>query len=103
MYDSYIVKRTQIYLDAEQRELLARRARSSGVTSSHLIREAVEAYLADPGDEMIELARQRQALDDAFVFPPIARLPEGTAYVAAIRAADATRADKLDERWRSES
>ncbi len=39
MYDPYIMRRTQIYLEPEQSEELARRADVRGVTSSHLIRE----------------------------------------------------------------
>lgn len=101
MYDPYTMKRTQIYLDAEQRTRLARRAESAGVTSSSLIREAVASYLSDAEDEGIELARQRQALVDAFALKPIARLPDGSAFVDATRAADAERHQELGERWRS--
>ena len=101
MYDPYIVRRTQIYLDADQRERLAKRAKSSGVTSSHVIREAVESYVAGTVDETIELARQRQALEEAFAFPPISRLPEGSEYVATIREAGAHRASLLEDRWRT--
>jgi predicted transcriptional regulator len=43
---TYIVKRTQIYLDDEQEARLDRRARATGVTRSALIRAAVDAFLA---------------------------------------------------------
>jgi predicted transcriptional regulator len=42
---TYIVKRTQIYLDDEQEARLDRRARATGVTRSALIRAAVDAFL----------------------------------------------------------
>lgn len=93
------MKRTQIYLDAAQAERLGRRATASGVTSSKLIREAIETYLTAAADEETELARQRQAIDEAF--GSIVRLPEGGTYVAAIRAPDAARMDDLEARWRS--
>ena len=101
MYDPYIMRRTQIYLDAEQQIRLARRAEVAGVTSSSLIREAVASYLRDAEDESLELARQRQALADAFALKPIARLPDGAAFVDATRAGDRERDQELEERWRS--
>lgn len=101
MYDLYIMKRTQIYLDAEQRTRLGRRADLAGVTSSSLIREAVASYLSDTEDQGLELARQRQALADAFALKPIARLPDGAAFVDATRAGDRERDQQLEERWRS--
>ncbi len=99
MYDSYIVKRTQIYLDDDQAQRLARRAAASGVTASHLIREAIESYLAGPDEDPTELARQRRALGDAFGSIP--RLPDGSAYVEELRRADAARDQELEEQWRS--
>src|SRR5712691_7240014 len=41
VYDPYIVKRTQIYLDTAQDEELCRRAAAEGLTKSALIRRAV--------------------------------------------------------------
>lgn len=87
------MRRTQIYLDSEQAEELARRARSIGVTKSSVIREAIETYLATP-DEGDELARFRSALDAVGSRP--AHLPDGEAYVEALRAADLDRDDELD-------
>ena len=46
VYDSYIVKRTQIYLDDRQDDDLARRAAAEGVTKSALIRRAVDELSA---------------------------------------------------------
>lgn len=99
MYAAYIVKRTQIYLDAAQAEGLRRRANASGTTSSRLIREAVETYLTVTEDAETQLARQRHAIDEAF--GAITRLPGGAAFVDAARAPDTLRTDELDERWRS--
>jgi predicted DNA-binding protein len=99
MYDLYIVKRTQIYLDEDHAARLARRAQARGATSSKLIREAVEEYLSSPDDSLTELARQRQALAEAFGSVP--RLPEGSVYVDEVREADVERERELEERWRS--
>ena len=58
----YIVERTQIYLtDAEISEL-DRRAQAMGTTRSHLIREAVERYLAQDRDP----DALRRAIDGVF-------------------------------------
>jgi hypothetical protein len=99
MYDPAIVKRTQIYLDPERSQDLARRAKVRGITSSHLIREAVAQYLAVPGDDASVLAAQRAAIHDAAGRVP--RLPSGSDHVEALRAADRARDQALDERWRS--
>jgi len=99
MYAAYILKRTQIYLDAAQAEGLRRRANASGTTSSRLIREAIEGYLTDTEDAETRLARQRQALDEAF--GAISRLREGAAFIDEARESDTLRTDELDERWRS--
>lgn len=99
MYDSYIMRRTQIYLEPEQSTELARRADVRGVTSSHLIREAIAQYLADPTDEAGELAAQRSALLAAAGTVP--RLEPGTEAVERLREADRMRDRDLEERWRS--
>ncbi len=99
MYILYIMKRTQIYLDAAHGERIARRAEAAGVTGSKIIREAIEAYLAGPVDEDMELARQRQAIEEAF--GTITRLPTGADFVAETRLADVSRRDEQEARWRS--
>jgi predicted DNA-binding protein len=95
MYDTYIMKRTQIYLEADQDHRLARRATSNGVTKSTLIREAIETYLAGP-DDADQLAQFRKAID-AVADAPL-QLPDGATYVETIRAADMARQAELDER-----
>jgi predicted DNA-binding protein len=95
MYNTYIMKRTQIYLEADQDRRIAIRATASGVTKSTLIREAIESYLASP-DQADQLAQFRAALDAAADTP--ARLPAGAPYVESIRAADIERQAELDER-----
>lgn len=97
MYATYIMRRTQIYLEPRQASRLADRAAAQGVTSSHLIREAVDAYLADSDTESAEIAHQKAAFRAAF--GSIRRLPPGDEYVEAIRAADDERQRHLDERW----
>ena len=99
MYHSYIMRRTQIYLSGSQRERIARRAGAAGLTGSKVIREAVEAYLAGPVDDDMELVRQRQAIVDAFGISP--RLPRGADFVDEARTLDAKRTDELEARWRS--
>jgi hypothetical protein len=42
--------RTQIYLTGDQRRKLDERARRQGRTLAHIIREAVDEYLADAPD-----------------------------------------------------
>jgi predicted DNA-binding protein len=94
MYDTYIMKRTQIYLEADQDRRLAGRATASGVTKSTLIREAIETYLAKP-DDTDELAAFRAAVDAAAGAP--VTFEGGAKYVEAIRAADVARQAELDE------
>ena len=95
MYDTYIMKRTQIYLAADQDGRLARRAIGSGTTKSMLIREAIEAYLASP-DEVDQLKAFHTALEGIAEAP--LSLPDGASYVEAIRAADIARQAELDEK-----
>lgn len=98
MYDSYIVKRTQIYLEDSQAKALAERARNEGVTASHVIREAIDEYLATPEEEGEQLARFRAALDATFGIAPY--LPPGDQYVEEQRSADRRRMDDLERQWR---
>ena len=59
MYNTYIMKRTQIYLDDEHDRRLSERADAAGTTKSALIREAIDAYLAEPASGAAWLARSR--------------------------------------------
>jgi predicted DNA-binding protein len=95
MYNSYIMQRTQIYLSSEQAAHLARRARAGGTTKSTLIREAIEEYLAKP-DENARLAEFRGVLDDLASRP--LELPDGAAYVDALRDVDAARDAEVESR-----
>ncbi len=95
MHDSYIVKRTQIYLEDSRAAELARKAKSRG-TTAEMIREAIDAYLAGEPDDAEWLARQRAALDESFGSMP--RLPEGATYVREMRARDAARLEELERR-----
>src|SRR5262245_58363930 len=95
MYDLYIMKRTQIYLDRDQDERLAQRARNAGTTKSTLIRSAIEEYLAKP-DEDARLAKLRVVLDELGLVP--LRFVDGAAYVETLRGADAAHLDDFDAR-----
>jgi predicted DNA-binding protein len=89
MYTTYIVRRTQIYLEDEQIERLERRARASGVTRSTLIRDAIDRMLDAPEDEASHMARFREAVDATFGVAP--ELAAGDEYIARLRAGDARR------------
>jgi hypothetical protein len=91
------MKRTQIYLDADQSRELAARAKRQGTTSSHVIREAVDEYLAQPeSPDARRLAQFRAALDATFGAVP--RLPSGDAYVDELRRGEADRWRRVAER-----
>ncbi len=98
MYDRYIMRRTQIYLDDEQDRALADRAKATGRTKSNLIRQAIDAYLAHPGPAEQELAEFRAAVDAAFGVAP--HLEDGATYVSGVRAGDRRRQARQDEQWR---
>jgi hypothetical protein len=99
VYDSYIVKRTQIYLDDSQDADLARRAAAEGVTKSALIRRAVDEYLDNDADAGLRLARFRAAVDAVAGAAP--DLPEGSIYVERLRALDANRQEEIERRRRA--
>lgn len=94
----YIVKRTQIYLDEEQADRLDERAAAGGTTRSGVIREAVDTYLARPGDDAARLAGFHDAVDEAFGTAP--DLPPGEDYVRELRSIDRAREEELQRRWR---
>src|SRR5574338_696670 len=97
MYGVYIVKRTQIYLTVDQSRELAARARRRGTTSSHLIREAVDEYLANPESaDARRLAEFRAAVHATFGAIP--RLPPGEDYVEELRRGEAERWRRIEER-----
>lgn len=93
MYTSYIVRRTQIYLDERQSDELQRRAAARGTTASKMIREAIDQYLAEPDDAAVQLARYRTALEGSFGAAPY--LAEGADYVDEMRRADREREAEL--------
>jgi hypothetical protein len=98
MYNSYIMRRTQIYLEEEQDYRLARRAAGAGVTKSTLIRRAIDDFLSGPPDESARLTRFRAAVD-ALAASPL-DLPDGRAYVESIRAGDLRRQREIERRRR---
>ena len=99
MYDLYIVKRTQIYLDNRQDDDLARRAAAEGLTKSALIRRAVDAYLDNDGDDELRLARFKAAVDAVAGVAP--DLPQGSLYVERLRALDVGRQEEIERRRRA--
>ena len=99
MYDTYIVKRTQVYLDEGQAEQLAKRAAARGTTASRIIREAVDEYMAEPDSQDVRLVRFRAAVEAAFGLAP--HLPEGARYVDEVRRPDTARQAELRRRRRA--
>jgi predicted transcriptional regulator len=97
MYDSYIVRRTQIYLDEEQDRRLGEHALATGRTKSDLIREAVDRFLDTPLTEEERLSRFRAAAHAAFGIAPY--LEEGATYVRKLRDSDRRRAERLEKHW----
>ncbi len=98
MYTTYIVKRTQIYLEESQDERLAERAEVLGTMKSDVIREAIDLYLEGPQDEDARVARFRAALDDVATAP--ASFPDGRTYVERLRALESSRREALERRRR---
>lgn len=99
MYNSYIVRRTQIYLDETQDDDLARRAAAEGLTKSALIRRAVDDYLDAEADDELRLTRFRAAVDAVAGAAP--GLPEGSLYVERLRALDVSRQEEIERRRRA--
>jgi predicted DNA-binding protein len=98
MYNTYIMKRTQIYLDDVQDARLAQRAAAVGSTKSALIREAIEAYLTAPDEASAQLERFRAAIDEVERSPMT--LGDGATFVERIRASDSRRQAQLERRRR---
>ena len=96
MYDPYIMKRTQVYLEDAQADALAQRAKARGTTASKMIREAIDEYLAEPDDTALRRARFRQALEASFGIAPY--LPDGATYVDVLRSRDRRRDADLERR-----
>jgi len=98
MYDSYIMRRTQIYLDELQDRRIADRARVAGVSKSTLIRTAIDLYLDAHDGEEARLAAFRDAVRAVAGTAP--DLPPGAEYVKALRANDRRRQEQLEARRR---
>jgi predicted transcriptional regulator len=91
----YIMRRTQIYLDDGQTARLDERAAAEGVTRSMMIRRAVEQYLTrgERDTEAWQAQWQKAVRRTAGAAP---YLPQGAAYVEALRTADADRLLRLE-------
>ncbi len=91
------MRRTQIYLAEGQDTLLEARARATGTTKSALVRDAIDAFLSDGATaSSSSLARMRTAVTGAAGVAQ--HLPCGSTYVEEIRAPDAARIGRLDDR-----
>lgn len=99
MYDMYIVRRTQIWLEHDQHARLSQRADAERVTTSSLVRQAIDRYLDDAGADVgVALERFKAAVDAAAGSAP--RLAEGRIYVERLRALDEDRQAELERRRR---
>lgn len=78
--------RTQIYLTEEQRRRLDARGRRTGAPMARMIREAVDAYLADDRPDT------DAALDESFGAAPDISMPSRDEWVAE------TNEDEIGER-----
>lgn len=96
MYDLYIMRRTQIYIDDDNDRELTRRAAESGVTKSKLIRRAIREYLESSDGEHAVLERFRTAVRHASGAAPA--LSDGATYVEQLRLNDQRRQAELDRR-----
>lgn len=99
MYNSYIVRRTQVYLDEAQDGELARRAEAEGLTKSALIRRALDAYLNGTADDELQLRRFQAAVEAVAGVAP--DLPKGSLYVERLRALDLQRQEEIERRRRA--
>ena len=97
------MRRTQIYLDDEQRDTLTVLAQERGVTASAIIREAIDRFIAEqlsPEDNLQRLrelgARFSAAASEAASTDPARPGCQDTeAVVDELRAADADRLRSL--------
>lgn len=97
MYNLYIMKRTQIYLEEAQDSRLAKRALALGVSKASLIREAVDAFLEGPSRDTFLVGRFRRALHE-IAHHPLASLGDGRTYVEELRRMDVLRQQELEQR-----
>jgi hypothetical protein len=93
------VKRTQIYLDEQQDELLAERAAAVGTTKSDLIRMAIDQYLGRAGMSLDDWrSRWQSAVRDTAGTAPY--LPSSDEWTAAEARRTEDRARLLESHWR---
>jgi hypothetical protein len=97
MYNSYIVTRTQIYLEETQHRRLRQLAESTGRTQSDLIRQAIDTFLDPVSGQGAELGRLRAVVGE-LRRAPLVSFRDGAAYVEELRRADAERLQELDRR-----
>ncbi len=96
MYNSYIMRRTQIYVDELQDRRLSDRARVAGVSKSTLIRAAIDLYLDAQDGEEARLTGFRDTVRAVSGAAP--DLAPGAEYVKALRANDRRRQEHLEAR-----
>lgn len=101
MYDVWVMHRTNIYLEANQIDLLRRLGRARGKPVANLVREAVDSWLESQGVERIEpedwqarfdrlIQRRRQVSDRLAPDPGKVQSDVGAA-VRQVRKAGAAR------------
>jgi predicted transcriptional regulator len=100
MYDSYIVRRTQIYLDPEQSERVGELALAEGRTRSDVIREAVDRYLAATDSEQSRLARLKRVIAE-IAERGVSLIDEEA--LADFREADRRYEEKIRKAWEDDA
>ena len=92
---SYIMNRTQIYLDDKQTERLDERAAAEGTSRSMLIRRAVDVYLSqEERDGAAWRAEWQKAI--ASTAGAATYLEDGAEYVEGVRRRDAERLARFE-------
>ncbi|TAL41796.1 MAG: ribbon-helix-helix protein, CopG family [Salinibacterium sp.] len=84
------MKRTQIYLDEQQHERLSAEAARRGVTSSAVIRDAIDRYLRQEENPLAQL-NELKTLGRLLAQTPEAEGPSGAEVVEELRRASAER------------
>ena len=93
MYNTYIMRRTQIYLTDAQGKLLESRSKATGRTISELIRDAIDAAYAT-GRQVSRAERVRIARAAAATWTDLAET--GAQYVERLRGSRRTRLQRSE-------
>lgn len=94
----YIMQRTQIYLSKDQLRQLKEVAKGRGVTSSSVIRDAVDSYLSQLADPQERLRKLKEFLAEHSSSTTTGDYGDSKAEVEELRRLDAARLNSLRDR-----